>query len=94
MTFLEFFNLSKLLAYTSETLAKCLKPWDWLISPNEVDEGGKTKVKYLKLSVAETFLGKLTVVFSCAPIRLTIAIGIQDHRLKNGLWVSWLKVDA
>ena len=30
-------------------LVKCLKPWDWLFSPNEVDEGGKTKVRYLKL---------------------------------------------
>ena len=31
---------------------KCLKPWDCLFSPNEVDEGGKTKVRDLKLRVA------------------------------------------
>ena len=32
-------------------LVKCLEPWDWLFSPNEVDEGGKTKVRGLKLRV-------------------------------------------
>ena len=30
----------------------CLKPWDWLFSLNEVDEGGKTMVRDLKLRVA------------------------------------------
>ena len=33
-------------------LEKCLKPWDWLFSPNELDEGGKTKGRDLKLRVA------------------------------------------
>ena len=35
----------------------------------------------------ELFLGKLTIVFSCAPTELTITIGIQDHGLKIGIWV-------
>ena len=73
-------------------LEKCLKPWDWLFTPNEVDEGGKMKVRGLKLRVVGTFLGKLTVAFSCAPTGLIIAVEIQDHGLKIGLWVSWLKV--
>ena len=75
-------------------LAKCLKPWDWLFSPNEVDEGGKPKVRGLKLIVAGTFLRKLTIVFSCVPIGLIIAVGIQHHGLKIGLWVSWLKLEG
>ena len=70
-------------------LAKCLKPWDWLFSPNEVDEGGKTKVRGLKLRVAETFLWKLTIAFSYAQTGLTITVGIQDRGLKIGLWASW-----
>ena len=75
-------------------LEKCLKPWDWLFSPNEVDEGGKTKVRGLKLRPTRTFLGKLIVALSCAPTGLTNVVGIQDHGLKIGLWVSWLKVYA
>ena len=66
-------------------LEKCLKPWDWLFSPNEVDEGGKTKVRGLKLRPTRTFLGKLIVSLSCAPTGLTIVVGIQDHGLKIGL---------
>ena len=58
------------------SLEKCLKSWDWLFSPNEEDEGGKTKVGGLKLRVVGTFFGKLTVAFSCAPIGLALTVRI------------------
>ena len=87
-------------------LEKFLKPWVGLFSTNEAGKGvrwelgyclgmfggGRTKVEGLKRILEELFIGKLTVDFSCAPTGITIAIGIQDHGLNIGLWVSWLKV--
>ena len=53
---------------------------------------GRTEVEGLNEYWRKLFIGKLIVVFSCAPTGFTIVVGIQDHGLKIGLWVSWLKV--